>query len=148
MLPWHIHLQLPIFNFLSTSSGIKWLCFIQWNNLIVIIVTLHWNKSLKFIVILSIEKLSQRIKWRFFDDGHSDWCENVNLYSHYGEQHGDSFKKLGINLPYDPATPLLGLYPERTIIEKDTCTTQCSLQHSLQQLRHGSNLDIHWQADG
>ena len=83
---------------------------------------LHWNKSRKFIVILSIEKLSQRIKWRFFDDGHSDWCENVNLYSHYGEQHGDSYKKLGINLPYDPATPLLGLYPEKTTTLKDTCT--------------------------
>ena len=25
-------------------------------------------------------------------------------------------------LPYDPATPLLGIYPEKTIIEKDICT--------------------------
>ena len=32
------------------------------------------------------------------------------------------FKKLGIKLPYDPAIPLLGIYPEKTIIEKDTCT--------------------------
>ena len=31
-------------------------------------------------------------------------------------------KKLGIKLPYDPAIPLLGIYPEETIIEKDTCT--------------------------
>ena len=31
-------------------------------------------------------------------------------------------KKLGIKLPYDPATPLLGIYPEETIIEKDTYT--------------------------
>ena len=31
-------------------------------------------------------------------------------------------KKLGIKLPYDPAMPLLGIYPEKTIIEKDTCT--------------------------
>ena len=30
-------------------------------------------------------------------------------------------KKLGINLPYDPAIPLLGIYPEKTKIEKDTC---------------------------
>ena len=30
--------------------------------------------------------------------------------------------KLGIKLPYDPAIPLLGMYPEKTIIEKDTCT--------------------------
>ena len=31
-------------------------------------------------------------------------------------------KKLGIKLLYDPAIPLLGLYPEKTIIEKDTCS--------------------------
>ena len=29
-------------------------------------------------------------------------------------------KKLGIKLPYDPAIPLLGVYPEQTKIEKDT----------------------------
>ena len=32
-------------------------------------------------------------------------------------------KKLNIELPYDPAIPLLGIYPEKTIIQKDTCTT-------------------------
>ena len=32
-------------------------------------------------------------------------------------------KKLKIVLPYDPAIPLLGIYPEKTIIQKDTCTT-------------------------
>ena len=31
-------------------------------------------------------------------------------------------KKLKIELPYDPAIPLLGVYPEKTIIQKDTCT--------------------------
>ena len=31
-------------------------------------------------------------------------------------------KKLKIQLPYDPAIPLLGIYPEKTIIQKDTCT--------------------------
>ena len=31
-------------------------------------------------------------------------------------------KKLQIDLPYDPAIPLLGIYPEETKIEKDTCT--------------------------
>ena len=33
-----------------------------------------------------------------------------------------TLKKQGIELPYDPAVPLLGIYPEETIIEKDTCT--------------------------
>ena len=31
-------------------------------------------------------------------------------------------KKLKIELPYDPAIPLLGIYLEKTIIQKDTCT--------------------------
>ena len=31
-------------------------------------------------------------------------------------------KKLEIELPYDPAIPLLGIYPEETRIERDTCT--------------------------
>ena len=31
-------------------------------------------------------------------------------------------RKLGIKPPYDPAIPLLGIYPEETKIEKDTCT--------------------------
>ena len=29
--------------------------------------------------------------------------------------------KLGIKPPYDPANPLLGIYPKETKIEKDTC---------------------------
>ena len=31
-------------------------------------------------------------------------------------------KKLKIESPYDPAIPLLGIYPDKTIIQKDTCT--------------------------
>ena len=31
-------------------------------------------------------------------------------------------KILKIELPNDPAIPLLGIYPEKTIIQKDTCT--------------------------
>ena len=31
-------------------------------------------------------------------------------------------KKLKIELPCDPAVPLLGIYAEKTIIKKDTCT--------------------------
>ena len=33
-----------------------------------------------------------------------------------------SLKKLEIDLPYDPAIPLLGIYLDKTIIQKDTCT--------------------------
>ena len=31
-------------------------------------------------------------------------------------------KKLKIELPYNPGIPLLGIYPERTIIQKVSCT--------------------------
>jgi len=37
---------------------------------------------------------------------------NVNWCDHYGEQYGDSSKKLKIELPFDPARPLLDIYPE------------------------------------
>ena len=32
-------------------------------------------------------------------------------------------KKLKIELPYDPEIPLLGIYPEKTRIQKESCTT-------------------------
>ena len=32
-------------------------------------------------------------------------------------------KKLKIELPYNPAIPLLVIYPENTIIQKESCTT-------------------------
>ena len=40
------------------------------------------------------------------------------------------YKKLKIQLPYDPANPLLSVYPEKmkTLFQKDT-HTQCSQQH-------------------
>ena len=41
---------------------------------------------------------------------------NVNWHSHYGRQYG-------AKPPYDPEIPLLGIHPEETKIEKDTCTT-------------------------
>ena len=43
---------------------------------------------------------------------------NVNRCSHYG----GSLKKLKIELLYVPAIPLLGICPEKTIIQKDTYT--------------------------
>ena len=47
--------------------------------------------------------------------------ENVNLYSHYRRWYEDSLKKLRIKPPYDTAIPLLGIYLEKTKIEKGTC---------------------------
>ena len=47
---------------------------------------------------------------------------NVNWCSHYGEQFGGSSKKT--ELPYDPATPLLGIYSGnmQILIQEDSCT--------------------------
>ena len=44
---------------------------------------------------------------------------NANQYSHYGEQW---LKNLEIELPYDPAIPLLGIFTKETRSERDTCT--------------------------
>ena len=51
-------------------------------------------------------------------------------------------KKLGIKPPHDPTIPLLGIYPERTTAEKDTCTPMF-IAGLLTIARNGSNLDIH-----
>ena len=31
-------------------------------------------------------------------------------------------RKLKTEFPYDPAIPVLGIYPDKIIIQKDTCT--------------------------
>ena len=58
-----------------------------------------------------------------------------------------SFKKLGLRLPYDSTILLLGIYPEETIIEKDTCTRMLTTALST-IARTQSNLDVHWQMNG
>ena len=45
---------------------------------------------------------------------------NANLCSHYGKQYGAFFKKLKIELQYDLAIPILGIYPEKIIKETYT----------------------------
>ena len=46
----------------------------------------------------------------------------MQIYTATTENSMEIPKKLGIKLPYDPAIPLLGICPEETVIEKDTCT--------------------------
>ena len=40
---------------------------------------------------------------------------NVNWYSHYGEQFGDTLEIY----TYDPVVPLLGIYLGKLLIQKD-----------------------------
>ena len=49
-------------------------------------------------------------------------------------------KKLKIELPYGPAIPLLGIYPEKTITQKETCITMfiaalCTIARTWNQPR-------------
>ena len=46
---------------------------------------------------------------------------NANWHNHHGKQYGGS-SELNIVLPYDPASLLLGIHPDKTFIQKDTCT--------------------------
>ena len=56
-------------------------------------------------------------------------------------------KKLEIELPYDPAIPLLGIHTEETRIERDTCTPMF-ITALFTKLGYGSKLDVHWQRNG
>ena len=48
---------------------------------------------------------------------------DINWCNHSGKQYAGSFlKKLKTDLPYDPAVPLLGIHPEKTILGTDTLT--------------------------
>ena len=46
---------------------------------------------------------------------------NVHWYNYYGKVW-KYLRKLHVELPYDPAFPLLDTYPDKTFIEKDTST--------------------------
>ena len=51
------------------------------------------------------------------------------------------FKKPKLELLYDPAISLQGIYPEKNMIRRDTCTPTF-FQNYVQQPRHGSNLNV------
>ena len=56
-------------------------------------------------------------------------------------------KKLGIRLPYDPIIPVLGIYPEETITEKDTCTP-IFIAAQITIAGHESNQEVHQYMNG
>ena len=55
-------------------------------------------------------------------------------------------KKPEIELPYDPAIPLLGIHTEEIRIERDMCTPMFIA--ALFILARTSNLDVHQQMNG
>ena len=52
------------------------------------------------------------------------------------ENNMEFLKKLKIELPYDPAIPLLGIHPEKTIIPKDMHPrVYCSLIYNSKDMK-------------
>ena len=56
-------------------------------------------------------------------------------------------RNLKIELPYNPAIPLLGIYPDKTIIQKDTCTPMFTAA-VFTTAKMWSNLHVHHQRNG
>ena len=73
-------------------------------------------------------------------------CKSVEPYQTMVQRF---LKKLQIELPYDPAISLLGIYPKKmeTLFRK-LHAPKCSQWHHLQWPRHGSNLSVHQQMNG
>ena len=57
-------------------------------------------------------------------------------------------KKLKIELPYDPAIPLLGIYPEKTIIQKESYTKMFIATLFTIAKKYGKNLTVHLWMNG
>ena len=51
--------------------------------------------------------------WGCGEKGNLLHCRNVNWFSHCRKQYGVFLKKLKIELQYDPAIPLLGIYQKK-----------------------------------
>ena len=63
------------------------------------------------------ESIQQKTELSYMVDRNVNWC------SHYGKLCRQTFlKKVKIGLFSDPVTWLQGIYPNKTIIQKDTCT--------------------------
>ena len=75
----------------------------------------EWPSSKNLQTINAGESVTKR-EPSYTTGGNVSWC------NHYGKRYGGCTEKLNIELPYDPAIPLLGIYVEKTIIQKDTST--------------------------
>ena len=51
-------------------------------------------------------------------------------------------RNLNIELPYDPAIPLLSIYLDKNFMEKDTCIPMF-ITELFTKPRHGDNLNVH-----
>lgn len=56
--------------------------------------------------MVSVGEDVEKRKLSYTVGGTVNWCR------HYGRENGDCSKRLRIEIPYDPAVPLLGIYPK------------------------------------
>jgi len=68
-----------------------------------------------------IKKYKQQILERLWRKGNTLALWECKVIQPLWQTVWRFLKKLGMKVPYDPAIPLLGIYPEETKIERDTC---------------------------
>ena len=100
-------------------------------------------------VRIAIKKFTNNKCWRGCGERKPSYTigGKANQCSHYGEQCGDSLKNWEQNCHTTQQSHFWAYAPRKPEL-RETRVPQCSLQHCLQQLGHGSNLDVHQQMNG
>ena len=70
----------------------------------------HGDRFSAFWLRSSVKNIGEGVEKR---DPLLHCCGNVNWCGHYGEQYGGFSKELKIELPCDPAIPLLDIYTDK-----------------------------------
>ena len=84
----------------------------------------EWPSS-KSLQTISAKEGVEKKETCYTVGGNVNWlkitCGNVNWLNHLWKTVWRFLKKLEIELPFDPAIPLLGIYPKKST-QKDPCT--------------------------
>ena len=86
----------------------------------------------------------------------SNWFYEATIIILIAKQNKDTtrkenyrrfLKKLKIELPFDPAIPLLSIYLEKFIVQKDTCNPEI-MTALFTIAKTWYNLNVHWEMNG